>query len=317
MAGFQRVRRLLLVNALIFAVLAAAVTLAYYGYRSTEGSSRERDLEQLRELAMEKVVYLENQIIRDDLKIFNGPMQLDQLVNKLAELASGVHVVSVFVLDDQLKLVPGGYVSSRDPKEGQEFRDRFQAEIVPDLGLERLAACTRSVSQCERGHVHMTLDGKPHLFSMMKRAWGDKVHYIVIEEDLIHLVLFVFPQFFTLDRANSKRLYQVVDEGGKLRYGLPVSFGDDAPSASVRFVDTVDAWSVRVTEAQDPKLRKQLERKRLIDSLFIGGAITVILTGLAFLALAGPSRASQLKRTVNSDEFYLERQIRRLILHRQ
>ena len=42
-AGFSPVRRVLLLNALIFAVLAAAVALAYYGYSYTsEVSSRER-----------------------------------------------------------------------------------------------------------------------------------------------------------------------------------------------------------------------------------------------------------------------------------
>jgi two-component system phosphate regulon sensor histidine kinase PhoR len=64
----------------------------------------------------------------------------------------------------------------------------------------------------------------------------------------------------------------------------------------VSFVDTVDGWSVRVSEASD-KVRKELERKRLVDSLFIGGAITVILTGLVFLALAirRERRANELK----------------------
>jgi two-component system phosphate regulon sensor histidine kinase PhoR len=131
----------------------------------------------------------------------------------------------------------------------------------------------------------------------MKRTAGDRVHYIVIEEDLVHLVGFMFPQFFTLDRVNSKRLYQVIDEHGELVYGLPFAFDDDAPSVSVPFVDTVDGWSVRVTEAPDEKVQKELARKRLIDSLFIGGAITVILSGLVFLALAirRERRANELK----------------------
>ena len=47
-------RRLIVVNALIFAVLASAVALAYYGYSYTaEASSRERAIIQdtMRELA--------------------------------------------------------------------------------------------------------------------------------------------------------------------------------------------------------------------------------------------------------------------------
>ena len=53
-------RRVLLVNALIFAVLAAAVALAYYGYSYTsEVSSNERELAVLQELADDKVLDIE------------------------------------------------------------------------------------------------------------------------------------------------------------------------------------------------------------------------------------------------------------------
>ena len=45
-------RRVLLVNALIFAVLAAAAALAYYGYIATSGeTSRERELALMQDLA--------------------------------------------------------------------------------------------------------------------------------------------------------------------------------------------------------------------------------------------------------------------------
>ena len=45
-------RRVLLVNALIFAVLAAAVALAYYGYAATSvETSRDRELALMQDLA--------------------------------------------------------------------------------------------------------------------------------------------------------------------------------------------------------------------------------------------------------------------------
>lgn len=280
-------RRLLLVNALIFAVLAAAVALAYYGYSyATEVSSRERELQLMHDLAEEKVLSIESLILRDDQKLFGSNLPPEQFVAKLPDLASSVHVVSVFVLDDQLKLMPGGYVSQRSEKEGVEFRDWFEKAILPSLKLDKQAVNVR-------GSLHGVWDGKPYLFSFMKKAWADKVYYVVIEEDLVHLVAFMFPQFFTL---TSKRLYQVVDERGEVVYGLPFAHDREAPSVSVPFVDTVDSWSVRVSEADD-KVRKELQRKRLVDSLFIGGAITVILTGLVFLALAirRERRANELK----------------------
>jgi two-component system phosphate regulon sensor histidine kinase PhoR len=117
----------------------------------------------------------------------------------------------------------------------------------------------------------------------MKRVSGDRTFYVVIEDDLIHLVNNVFPQFFSVS-ASSKRLYQVRDEKGQLRYGAP--FGDTAgePVQETRFVATVDGWVLRVTQKDmtDPGL----ERRQLVDSLLIGGAVTVILGGLTFLGLA-------------------------------
>jgi two-component system, OmpR family, phosphate regulon sensor histidine kinase PhoR len=84
--------------------------------------------------------------------------------------------------------------------------------------------------------------------------------------------------------SSSKRLFQVRDEKGQLRYGAP--FGDTAgePVQETRFVSTVDGWVLRVTQKDmtDPGL----ERRKLVDSLLIGVAVTVILSGLAFLGFA-------------------------------
>jgi two-component system phosphate regulon sensor histidine kinase PhoR len=117
----------------------------------------------------------------------------------------------------------------------------------------------------------------------MKRVSGERTFYVVIEDDLVHLVDRVFVQFFSV-ASSSKRLYQVLDEKGKLRYGMP--FGDTVgqPVQETKFVATVDGWVLRVTQKDiaDPGL----ERRKLIDSLLIGGAITVILGGLSFLGLA-------------------------------
>src|SRR5215470_19440143 len=109
MAGFPRMRRLLLVNALIFAVLAAAVALAYYGFSYTSDvSDRERQL--LYEVALEKVTNIEFLITDADRGIFDqvrveSPSNLGDVVN-----STRAAVTSVFVLDANLEVVPGGYV---------------------------------------------------------------------------------------------------------------------------------------------------------------------------------------------------------------
>ncbi len=270
-------RRVLLVNALIFAVLAAAVALAYYGYSYTsEVSSNDRELAVLQELADDKVLDIESRVESADNKLLNA-VQTDPM-SDLQQLlkTTGAAATSVFVLDDQLHLIPDGTVSTRLGKTGVAFRDKFVARILPALPLAKQPAG-------KRGHVYGTWDGRPYLFSFMKRVAGDRTFYVVIEDDLIHLVNNVFPQFFSVS-SSSKRLFQVLDEHGQLRYGAP--FGDTAgePVQETRFVSTVDGWVLRVTQKDmaDPGL----ERRKLIDSLLIGGAVTVILAGLTALGLA-------------------------------
>src|SRR3954469_13740099 len=105
-------RRVLLVNALIFAVLAAAVALAYYGYSYTsEVSSNERELAVLQELADDKVLDIESRLESADNKLLTGARR--EPMSDLRELVktTGVAAVSVFVLDDHLRLVPDGSVS--------------------------------------------------------------------------------------------------------------------------------------------------------------------------------------------------------------
>jgi two-component system, OmpR family, phosphate regulon sensor histidine kinase PhoR len=271
------VRRVLLVNALIFAVLAAAVALAYYGYSYTsEVSSNERERALLQELADDRVSTIEARIEDTDSDLMSRA-QLET-ISGLRELVktSGAAAASVFVLDEQLRLVPDGTVSTRLGKPGIEFRDKFLARIVPELPLAEQPVG-------KRGHVYRTWDGRPYLFSFMKRVAGDRTFYVVIEDDLVHLVNNVFPQFFSLS-SSPKRLYQVRDEHGVLRYGLPFFEAAGEPVQQSRFISTVDGWVLRVTQRDmtDPRL----ERRRLIDSLLIGGAITVILAGMTLLGLA-------------------------------
>ena len=270
-------RRLLLVNALIFAILAAAVALAYYGYSYTsEEVSRDRELELMHELGEEKVLEIESLVENDDKTVFDQ-VHLDDLT-KLPDAIKSIAFKSVFVLDDQQKLVPDGYVSRRDPKEGVAFRDFFEGHVVPHLPLARQPVG-------ERGHVYGWWDDKPYLFSFVREQSADRTYYVVIEEDLDHLVAWLFPQFFQFS-DKSRRLWQVLDERGELRYGLPFLATDpDSLVVSVPFVDTVDGWELRVTD-KDGGGFQELRRKRMIDSALIGGAVLIILAGLAFLAIA-------------------------------
>jgi two-component system phosphate regulon sensor histidine kinase PhoR len=283
------VRRLLLLNALIFAVLAAAVALAYYGYSFvTSEASREREEWLMRSVAVEKVLAIEDDILRGDQQLFGANLPLETFIDKLPELTRGIHVSSVFVLDEQRKLIPGGYHSdpARGDKEGVAFRDWFTKVVLPDLPLGKLEVGTR-------GHLHDEWDGKPYLFTFVRKVFGDKTYFIVIEQDLAHIFVFKFPQYFPYSDRN-KLIYQVIDANG-VRYGLPIVPDQGALLVNERF-ETMDMWEVRVFE-RDDSATKELQRKRLVDSLFIGGAVAVMLAGLLVLvfAIRRERRANELK----------------------
>jgi two-component system phosphate regulon sensor histidine kinase PhoR len=278
------------VNALIFAVLAAAVALARYGYiYATTDTSRDREEGLMRDVAEEKVLNIEAFVVQDDRKLFDAQLSLEHLIARLQEIASGIHGVSVFVLDDQRKVMPGGYVSRRDDKEGVAFREWFEKAVLPDLPLAKQSAGVR-------GHLHAIWDGKDYLFSFVKRAWGDKTYYIVVEEDLSYLVAFQFPAYFPPLDQRSKRIYQVVDATGAVIYGLPITPEEGALVVEEPFVETVDMWSVRVSERDDTR-RKEQARKQIVDSLLVGGAVAVLLAGLLVLVFAvrRERRANELK----------------------
>ena len=269
-------RRVLLVNALIFAVLAAAVALAYYGYSYTSGVSfNNRELAVLGELADDKVLDIESRIEIADIAVLSGvqiePMSDLRELIKRASLAA----TSVFVLDDQLHLVPDGTVSTRLGKPGIAFRDKFVSQILPALPLAKQPVG-------KRGHVYGTWDGRPYLFSFMKRVAGERTFYVVIEDDLVHLVNNVFPQFFSV-ASSPRRIYQVRDEKGVVRFGAPFDSTAGEPVQETRFMSTVDGWVLRVTQKDmaDPVF----DRKKLLDSLLIGGAVSVIIAGLTFLGV--------------------------------
>jgi two-component system, OmpR family, phosphate regulon sensor histidine kinase PhoR len=270
------VRRLLLVNALIFAVLAAAVALAYYGYAATSvETSRDRELALMQDLAEEKVLNIEFLIDDADKKLMRE-IDLDELprLQKKVE-TSGAGVVSVIVLDEQLNLVPSGSVSTQPEKQARELRDWLLANVLPQLPLAKTPLN-------ERGHLYLNLD-RPYLFSFMRRVSEGRTFYIVIEDDLFHLVRLCEQFFFISDE--SKRLYQVVDDRGQLRCGPPFRDIGEGLVVERRFASTWDGFVLRVAQKDIGDL-DLLRKKRMINSVLIGGAVIVILGGLLVLGFA-------------------------------
>lgn len=263
---------------IIFAVLLAAVALAWYSYWLSQKSYAQERLtirDTLHELAVEKILGVEAQLLATDDKLFaavdfNDLGRLDRTVNQL-----GVPIRSVFVLSDQLEVMPGGYVASRerDRAAAIAFREFFEQTILPILPLRELASEARS-------HAHLMIEGAPYLFSFVKRISDGQTHYVVAEGDLLYLVGSLFPQYFDI---RSPRLYQVIDEQGELVYGSP--FRGARTVVEAPFVETVDRWRVRVAERESPAASSLADR-RIFDLTFVTLALLIMIAGIVFLLIA-------------------------------
>ncbi len=292
-------RRLLVVNALIFAVLAAASALAYYSYSATaEQTSNQRERALMQDLAEEKGTNLEYLIAASDTKLMQR-IELDKLNDtefiEGLRGATGAVFAAIYVLEiakdgtgETFEVVPGGHITTRDSEQGRIYLDWFLSHVLPSLQL------TQIKKPDIRDHKYLTVAdkteagetatsfGRPYLVSYMKRTSGGRTFYIVVEDDITHLTLSLFPQFFP---PASKRLYQVVDENGVVRAGDPFTILAEGPPVERKFVDTLDGWVLRVAQ-RDLENQSALDRKRLVNSVLIGGAVVVILGGLAVLGFA-------------------------------
>jgi two-component system phosphate regulon sensor histidine kinase PhoR len=275
-------RRILMTNALIFAVLAASIALAYYSYSYTsEDNSRERELALMRELAEEKVLNIESLIDDADRRLLRE-VQIDPMSDLSALVRSaGVGAASVFVLDADKKLMPNGVVGKSN-----ELTEYFMRTILPKLDLDKEKLDNPGRQYLREGRGPGQPSGRWYLFSFMKRQTGAKTFYVVIEDDPNHLVGRVFPQFF----ISSSRLYQVVDENGEAVWGMPFSDSPDESGSRALIVDrefesTVVGWKLRVTQKDLPD-ETVLRRKKVLNSVLIGGAVTIILVGLGVLVFA-------------------------------
>ncbi|MCA9674927.1 MAG: HAMP domain-containing histidine kinase [Kofleriaceae bacterium] len=268
-------------------MLASAAALAYYGWSYTaEVSSRERALveDTMRELAEEKIIGIESQLVDTDNKVFSAihidrPFEVDKVVKDVQ-----APVVSVFLLDADLKPIPSGYFSKRPAAEASAFRERFLTQILPTLPL-------RDLPLNQRSHVHGVWNGEEHLFSFSHRWALGRDYYVVLETDLVHVIFSVLPQFF----PRTPRLYQVVDENGDGIYGTPFR-EPGGVVVELPFVDTVDRWRLRVAQ-RDTGSQTARGRRKLIDIVLIGLALTGIVAGLTVLLLASrrERKANELK----------------------
>lgn len=275
---------------LIPAVLIAAIGLAAVSYiYSQKLSSRERlvIMDTMRELAQEKIVGIETEIIEADIAVFESvdAGNLLELQKHLAEESPAVE--SVIVIDENLDIVPGGFFTRRtDTDEIDRFRRLFETHIAADLALEQTVLG-------ERNHLHTKVRGRPYLFSYTRRHSDGKTYFVVIEASLAYVVGTVFPQFFDI---GSPRLYQVIDTSGNIIYGYPFGGVARADIVELGFPETLSQWRLRVAQRESPS-RDARGKRQIFDLVLIGLALSVIIAGLGTLVVGirRERRTSRLK----------------------
>src|SRR5688572_3969285 len=118
--------RLIVANLLVFAVLASATALAYYGWSYTaEVSSRERAMveDTMRELAEEKIIGIESQLLEPNRKVLERA-DLDHPNLKPIIDEASAPLVSTFILDADLRLIGDCCTSKRLDDEALPFQRR-------------------------------------------------------------------------------------------------------------------------------------------------------------------------------------------------
>ncbi len=267
--------RRLVVSGLIAAVLIAALGLSYYGYRNTP-SERLVILDTMRELAGEKVIALESEIMKRENDMF-AQVDIDNPFPLKGQLQNSF-LRSVIVLDVDKGVVPSGFYARRTTDaEYEDFKRLFVEQVIPDLHLDSLLLE-------ERHSLHKTYNGRSYLFACKRRLSQGKMFFVVVETDINFLVGHVFPQFFDV---SSRHMYQVVDRAGDLKYGF-AGLADVPPEDVIElpFRDTLSQWRLRVAPRDASLLASRATRRETLDLVLIGTSLGVILSGFLIMLFA-------------------------------
>lgn len=282
-------RRVVYINILLIACLGAATALAVAGFRwSRQVAAQDRQLlsDTLLELAKEKVFGIETQIISADRPLFDA-IGSDPATD-LAGLAGQASVASVLVVDEQGRVLPGGYLGRPGPG-GPVFGRLFQELIWPYLPLAPLA-------DGERGTWHGKVGDGEYLLSFVTKTVGGQRVTVVLEEDIAQLVGAILPEFFSWQSPQSPRWFQVINDEGELVYGYPFRNDVDAAVVEIPFAQTATRWRLRVAQ-RDNRAGHARRQRALADAAVILISLTTLLVGLAVFAwaIARERRASAAK----------------------
>ena len=281
-------RRISLVYLLIPAMLAAAASLAYYGYSySQQLAERERQaiLATMAELAKEKLIGIQTAIAEADQGVFDAVDFAD--LPRLGQTISVTPHRSATVLGQDLKIVSGGTFRKPDKRDDGAFALLLTQQVVPDMQLD-------SIGLNESRYLHREYDGRFYLFTATRLFSNGRIYFVLLEADISYLIAEVFPAFFDVRSPN---LYQVTDGKGGFIYGYAFSGVPAKDVVELGFPETLTKWRLRVAQRDAGALASSETRQKTLDLVLIAVAMAVIAAGLLIMvaAVRRERRVSQLK----------------------
>jgi two-component system phosphate regulon sensor histidine kinase PhoR len=275
-------------------VLGAALALGVYSFRyaANVAAESERSLVATTQLLGEQTRQrIDNFIIDSDRAMFDL-VDLEHLSDFARSWAYIVRVSpaveAVALLDDNMHLLPNGFVSKRRGAEAEGFRTLLESKILPDLPLEALRVDLHQ-------HLHKTYDGRDYLISYIKRQRAGRTFYVVLKISSDYLLKELFPD--VLAPLDGKYLYAVRDGQGRVVYGAPVGGQPEKFLYEKNFPTTLYMWRLQMAPTPAVSLTAGERARRRSEYLLITLMLGITLAGVVFLLYLGSRerRANQLK----------------------
>jgi two-component system, OmpR family, phosphate regulon sensor histidine kinase PhoR len=273
-------------------VLAASTALGTYGFRyaaQLAEASEQSLVASNRLLGQQTIDRIDNTIIDSDRSLFEL-VDLEHIQdfaknwNYIVKVSPAID--SAFLLDDELHVLPNGYVSKQ---KGDAFRALFLSKILPDLkpSLDELKPDFHK-------HMHKEYAGKDYLLSFIKKSHNDRDYYVVLKVSLEYVKNNLFPE--TLNPLLDKFALCVRDERDRIVYGGDVG----RPGKFLfekSFPTTLYLWRLQMAPPDAARMVSEERGRRRSEFLLITMMLGTILAGIGFLFYATwkESRANQLK----------------------
>jgi two-component system phosphate regulon sensor histidine kinase PhoR len=286
-------RRFSLLYIIVPVVLAAAIALGTYGFRYASQLAEKSEqslLESNRLLGDQTIDRIDNVIVDSDRSLFelvdlDHPADFSKSWSYIVRVSPAIE--AAFLLDEELHLLPNGYVNKQKGPKAEAFRALFMNKILPDLQPDLTGLKLDS-----HKHRHKDYDGRDYLLSFIKKSHNDRNYYVVLEVSLEYVTNHLFPEVLNplLGKVCVRDQHDHIVYGGDV--GRPGRLLYEQ-----RFPTTLYLWRLQMAPPNAARLVTEERARRRSEFLLITMMLGTILAGIGFLFYATwkEQRANQLK----------------------